>query len=62
MDVDTAYASPNYGNVHVYQTALMPPNVRNVTYVNKIDTDKLKAMIKRSVQYPKSCNAAGIIS
>jgi hypothetical protein len=33
----------------------MPPNVRNVTYVNTIDGDKLKAMIKRSVQYPKSC-------
>jgi hypothetical protein len=55
MDVDTAYASPNYGNVHVYQTALMPPNVRNVIYVNRIDGDKLKAMIKRSVHFPKTC-------
>ncbi|TVY83690.1 Uncharacterized protein LSUE1_G003805 [Lachnellula suecica] len=52
MDVDVAYASPNYGNVHVYQTALMPPHVRNVTYVNTIDADRLKSMIKHSVQYP----------
>jgi hypothetical protein len=55
IDVDTAYGSPSYGNIHVYQKSLMPPNVRNVTYVNTIDGDKLKAMIKRSVQYPKSC-------
>lgn len=56
LDVDTAYGSPNYGNIHVYQKALMPPNVRNVTYVHTIDEGKLKAMIKRSVQYPKSCD------
>ncbi|KAH6665025.1 inosine-uridine preferring nucleoside hydrolase [Halenospora varia] len=55
VDVDVAYSSPSYGNIHVYQKALMPPNIRNVTYVNTIDGDKLKAMIKRSVQYPKSC-------
>jgi hypothetical protein len=55
LDVDTAYGSPNYGNIHVYQKALMPPNVRTVNYVNTIDADKLKAMIKQSVQYPKTC-------
>ncbi|KAH8653239.1 inosine-uridine preferring nucleoside hydrolase [Tricladium varicosporioides] len=55
LDVDVAYSSPSYGNIHVYQKALMPPNIRNVTYVNTIDGDKLKSMIKRSVQYPKSC-------
>lgn len=33
----------------------MPPNVRTVNYVNTIDANRLKAMIKESVQYPKSC-------
>lgn len=55
LDVDVAYSSPSYGNIHVYQKALMPPNIRNVTYVNSIDTTRLKAMIKHAVQYPKSC-------
>lgn len=55
LDVDVAYASPSYGNIHVYQSALMPPNIRNVTYVNTIDTAKFKSMIKHAVQYPKSC-------
>ena len=55
MDVDTAYGSPNYGNVHVYQSALMPPNIRKVNYVNTIDSVKFKSMIKHAVQYPKSC-------
>ena len=56
IDVDTAYGSPNYGNVHVYQKSLKPPtNVRNVTYVHEIDGDRLKHMIKHSMQYPKSC-------
>jgi hypothetical protein len=32
LDIDVAYSSPSYGNVHVYQNALMPPNIRNVTY------------------------------
>ncbi|KAF4637564.1 hypothetical protein G7Y89_g546 [Cudoniella acicularis] len=49
LDVDVAYSSPSYGNVHVYQKALMPPNIRNVTYVNTIDGDKLKAMIKKAI-------------
>jgi hypothetical protein len=62
MDVDTSYASPNYGNVHVYQTALAPPNVRNVTYVNQIDTDRFKAMVKQAVQYPKTCNSGGRVT
>lgn len=55
IDVDTAYGSPNYGNIHVYQAALMPPGVRNVTYVNTIDLKRFKAMIKEAVQYPVSC-------
>ncbi|XMA08545.1 hypothetical protein WAI453_001336 [Rhynchosporium graminicola] len=55
LDVDISYGSPSYGNIHLYSEYLKPPNVRNVTYVNHIDADKLKAMIKRSVQYPKSC-------
>ncbi|CAG8972813.1 hypothetical protein HYALB_00007738 [Hymenoscyphus albidus] len=55
IDVDTAYSSPNYGNIHVYQEALMPPGLRNVTYVHEIDEGKLREMDKRSVQFPKSC-------
>ncbi|OZJ03814.1 hypothetical protein BZG36_03814 [Bifiguratus adelaidae] len=55
MDVDTAYSSPSYGNVHVYQKALMPPNVRTVHYVNTIDAKRFKNMIKNAVQYPKTC-------
>ncbi|KAL2074892.1 hypothetical protein VTL71DRAFT_8672 [Oculimacula yallundae] len=55
LDVDISYGSPSYGNIHVYQKSRKPPNVRNVTYVNHVDPDKLKAAIKRSVQYPKSC-------
>ncbi|KAG9234116.1 inosine-uridine preferring nucleoside hydrolase [Amylocarpus encephaloides] len=59
LDVDTAYGSPSYGNIHVYQKSLVPPNVRNVTYVHEIDTERLKAMMKRSLQYPKSCGDLG---
>lgn len=33
----------------------MPPGLRNVTYVNAIDTVRFKAMIKEAVQYPVSC-------
>lgn len=54
--MDIAYASPSYGNLHVYQKMLKPPGVRNVTYVNAIDAEKLKAMIKQAVQYPRSCD------
>ncbi|KAI9924299.1 hypothetical protein MW887_007249 [Aspergillus wentii] len=55
LDVDVAFGSPNYGNIHVYQKSLMPPNIRNVTYVNEIDGEKLKAMMKHAMQHPKSC-------
>ncbi|KAF8861909.1 nucleoside hydrolase [Acephala macrosclerotiorum] len=55
LNVDVVYASPSYGNIHVYQSAQMPPNIRNVTYMNTIDTARFKAMIKHAVQYPKSC-------
>lgn len=55
LDVDTAYGSPSYGNIHVYQKALMPPNVREVNYVNEIDAARFKGMLKEAVQYPKSC-------
>ncbi|QDS75907.1 hypothetical protein FKW77_002684 [Venturia effusa] len=55
LDVDTAYGSPSYGNVHVYQKALMPPNVREVNYVHEIDAARFKEMLKEAVQYPKSC-------
>lgn len=55
LDVDTAYGSPSYGNIHVYQKALMPPNVREVKYVNKIDEERFKVMLKEAVQFPGSC-------
>ncbi|TLD28052.1 inosine-uridine preferring nucleoside hydrolase [Venturia nashicola] len=55
LDVDTAYGSPNYGNIHVYQKALMPPNVREVNYVNSIDATRFKKMLKEAVQYPGTC-------
>ncbi|RDW64224.1 inosine-uridine preferring nucleoside hydrolase-like protein [Coleophoma crateriformis] len=60
VDVDIAYGSPSYGNIHAYQSALMPPGLRNVTYVNSIDSAKLKTMIKRSVQYPRNCSTMGM--
>ncbi|PQE09294.1 inosine-uridine preferring nucleoside hydrolase protein [Rutstroemia sp. NJR-2017a BVV2] len=59
VDVDISYGSPSYGNIHAYQSALMPPGLRNVTYVNKIDGDKLKTMIKRAVQHPRTCSTMG---
>lgn len=55
VDVDTSYASPNWGNLHVYQKALAPLGTRNVTYVNAIDIPRFEAMMKHAVQYPKSC-------
>lgn len=60
VDVDIAYGSPSYGNIHAYQSALMPPGLRNVTYVYSIDGDKLKTMIKRSVQCPRNCSTMGL--
>ncbi|OBT71219.1 hypothetical protein VF21_09875 [Pseudogymnoascus sp. 05NY08] len=60
IDVDTAYASPNYGNVHVYQKALMPPNLRNVTYVNTIDGKTLTAeVLSEHLQKPLYLVSAG---
>lgn len=57
LDVDTAWASPNYGNIHAYQEALMPTQqtLQLVNYVYEIDGKKLKSSIKRAVQYPTSC-------
>ncbi|KAF4539040.1 hypothetical protein BFW01_g8165 [Lasiodiplodia theobromae] len=55
LDVDVSYGSPSYGNIHGYQKALSPPNVRLVNFPISIDGDKLKSAIKRAVQYPKSC-------
>ncbi|GME62966.1 Inosine uridine-preferring nucleoside hydrolase [Neofusicoccum parvum] len=55
LDVDTAYASSRYGNIHAYQEALAPPGLRLVNFPIAIDGDRLKAEIKRAVQHPKSC-------
>ncbi|KAM0154425.1 hypothetical protein ACHAPG_006518 [Botrytis cinerea] len=59
IDVDTSYGSPNYGNIHAYQEALMPPGLRKVDYVNRINGDTLKSMIKRAVQFPRNCSSMG---
>ena len=55
IDVDNSYASPSYGNAHVYQKTLSPPNTREVTYVNQINATGLESLIKHSMQYPKTC-------
>lgn len=55
LDVDTAYGSPNYGNIHVYQKALAPAGIREVNYVFNVDGDKLKQRIKHALQHPKTC-------
>ncbi|RAO68340.1 uncharacterized protein BHQ10_004352 [Talaromyces amestolkiae] len=57
LDVDTAWSSPSYGTVHVYQQALMPrqQTLQLVNYVYEVDAKKLKSSIKRAVQYPTSC-------
>ncbi|QSZ31884.1 hypothetical protein DSL72_001453 [Monilinia vaccinii-corymbosi] len=59
VDVDTAFGSPTYGNIHAYQEALMPPGLRKVNYVTAIDAEKLQCMIKRAVQYPRDCATMG---
>lgn len=53
VDVDVVYASPCHGNLHVYKKALKSLNVRNVTYVNRIDQAGFRALVKHAVQYPK---------
>ncbi|KAL0263379.1 hypothetical protein SLS55_002359 [Diplodia seriata] len=55
LDVDVSFGSPSYGNIHGYQKALSPPNLRLVNFPISIDGDKLKTAIKHAVQYPKSC-------
>lgn len=55
LDVDTSYGSPNYGNIHVYQEALAPNGIREVTYVFEVDAERLKQRIKHSLMHPKSC-------
>lgn len=57
LDVDTAYASPYYGNIIGYQEALKPraQTLQFVDFVYEVNGDKLKTDIKRALQYPKSC-------
>ena len=59
VDVDIAYDSPSYGNLHVYQQALAPPDARLATYVNQVDGSKLLSKIKHALQHPKTCNGGG---
>lgn len=57
LDVDTAWSSPSYGNIHAYQQALMPrlQTLQKVDYVFEVDGPKLMAEIKQALQYPKTC-------
>ncbi|KAI7486467.1 nucleoside hydrolase [Hortaea werneckii] len=57
VDVDTAYGSPSYGNIHAYQEALAPTaqELRKVNYVLEIDGEGLKEQIKKAVQQPPAC-------
>ncbi|KAE8371998.1 Inosine/uridine-preferring nucleoside hydrolase domain-containing protein [Aspergillus bertholletiae] len=55
IDVDVSYGSPNYGNIHVYQEILKPSGIRNVTYVNQIDGEVLKDMMKQAMWEPPTC-------
>jgi len=50
------------GNIHVYQEALMPPNVRNVSYVISINATSFRRMLKKAVQFPKSCEEGSMIA
>ncbi|RAL58459.1 hypothetical protein DID88_005163 [Monilinia fructigena] len=59
VDVDISYGSPSYGNIHAYQAALMPPGLREVNYVIEINADSLKKIVKRAVQYPRTCSTMG---
>lgn len=58
LDVDTAYASPYYGNIIGYQEALKPraQSLRLVDFIYEVDGEKLKSTIKHSLQYPKTCD------
>lgn len=63
VDVDTSYSSPNYGNIHAYQKALMPKaqKLREVNFVLQIDGDELKERIKKSVQFPPTCRDGKVV-
>ena len=58
IDVDTAWSSPSYGNIHAYQEALAPKkqNLREVNMVVSVDGQRIKDFVKHSVQYPKACS------
>ncbi|KAI9034888.1 uncharacterized protein KD926_005164 [Aspergillus affinis] len=56
IDVDISYGSPNYGNIHLYQAALAPKGLRTVTFVNEIDGEELKRVMKEAMQDPPTCD------
>ncbi|KAK0702903.1 Inosine/uridine-preferring nucleoside hydrolase domain-containing protein [Apiosordaria backusii] len=61
VDVDTSFHSPFYGYIRPYQAALMPPGLRTVRYINKVNDTKVAEMIKRVVQFPpRSCAELGV--
>jgi inosine-uridine nucleoside N-ribohydrolase len=57
VNVDTAYASPSYGNIHAYQKSLAPPaqQLREITYVQRVSESRFKALLKEVYQNPKTC-------
>jgi hypothetical protein len=56
VDVDTAYASPGYGNIHAYQQSLAPPtNLRNISYVQEINQTRYKEMLLEMYTNPVTC-------
>ncbi|KAK0708525.1 Inosine/uridine-preferring nucleoside hydrolase domain-containing protein [Lasiosphaeris hirsuta] len=58
-DVDTSFNSPYYGYIRPYQAALMPPGLRTVRYITKVNETALSDIIKHSIQYPKTCADLG---
>ncbi|KAH7024787.1 Inosine/uridine-preferring nucleoside hydrolase domain-containing protein [Microdochium trichocladiopsis] len=55
VDVDTAWSSPYYGNIMVYQELLMPKvqKLQKAQYINEINQTALLSAMKRSMECPK---------
>ncbi|KAK5994355.1 hypothetical protein PT974_04829 [Cladobotryum mycophilum] len=55
IDVDTAYDSPFYGNLVVYNKQYAPAHAGKAIYVNEVNATEVKKRIKSALQYPKAC-------
>ncbi|CAF0847424.1 unnamed protein product [Adineta steineri] len=49
-DIDIAYGSPSYGTVHLWQKLLAPVYVRNVSFIQAIDTTEFFNLVRQAVQ------------